>query len=128
MCTLGVSFLTPLIGENALEAWSIFNFFFSNKNVFVCEQWSWDHFAFRSVVCLFLQVNAGSSVPWDICAVIAASLQWGRPQESSLSDQERDQSGKGAPRFIFIVNLSFAFTLLLVSTSNNSRMAGIDKV
>lgn len=28
MCTLGVSFLTPLIGENALEAWSIFNFYF----------------------------------------------------------------------------------------------------
>lgn len=50
------------------------------------------------------------------------------PQESSVSDEERDQSGKGVPRFIFIVNLSFAFPLLLVSTSNSSRMAGIDKV
>lgn len=31
MYTLAVSFLTPLIGENALEAWSIFNFFFPIK-------------------------------------------------------------------------------------------------
>lgn len=52
----------------------------------------------------------------------------GQSHGSHLSQQERDQSGKGVPRFIFIVNLSFAFPLLLVSASNNSRMAGIDKV
>jgi len=90
---------------------SLFSLFFSNfnKNVCVCEQWSWDHYAFRNVVCFFLQVSADSSVLWDICAVIAASLRWGRATGVICLRSGKGSEWEGCAKVHFYSKFVFCF-------------------